>query len=191
MPLQAILILFFSKAGAGWWGSSDLLQRAHSETGNGVTLARLVPYGYKGESNPHHPCPSVTFHTMFAEGALVLLRATLILFFSGWEQAGEATPISYKESKGYSSPHYPCPSVTFRTMITEGVRVVYKSLVTCGGFSLRQKLERRCLLKGSTGPELRLERLVMELFIIWEWFETGRKAKAPEPECEGFHLPLR
>ncbi|MFD1406610.1 hypothetical protein ACFQ49_00165, partial [Kroppenstedtia eburnea] len=28
VPLQATLILFFSKAGAGWWGGSDLLQRA-------------------------------------------------------------------------------------------------------------------------------------------------------------------
>ena len=52
-------------------GGSDLLQRAHSETGNGVTLARLVPYGYKGEPNPHYPSPSVIFHTMFAEGRLV------------------------------------------------------------------------------------------------------------------------
>ncbi|MGF7088075.1 hypothetical protein JOD24_001915 [Kroppenstedtia sanguinis] len=49
------------------------MQRAHSETGNGVTLARLVPYGYKGSPPSHHPFPSLIFHTMIAEGALEAL----------------------------------------------------------------------------------------------------------------------
>ncbi|MGF7087365.1 hypothetical protein JOD24_001201 [Kroppenstedtia sanguinis] len=82
VPLQAILILFFSKAEAGGWGGSDLLQRAHSETGNGVTLARLVPYGYKGESNPHPPYLSVISHTIFSEGALETLPFFIWELFS-------------------------------------------------------------------------------------------------------------
>ena len=51
VPLQATLILFFSKAEAGWWGGSDLLQKR--------TQRRI---------KSHHPYLSVIFHTMFSEG---------------------------------------------------------------------------------------------------------------------------
>ncbi|MDR6226770.1 hypothetical protein JOE21_002780 [Desmospora profundinema] len=40
---------------SGWWAVFDLLQKAHSETGNEVTQARLVLCECKGSQPSHHP----------------------------------------------------------------------------------------------------------------------------------------
>ncbi|MGF7088745.1 hypothetical protein JOD24_002594 [Kroppenstedtia sanguinis] len=51
-------IVKYPLRGRGEWEGYDLLQRTHSETRERkATLARLVPYGCKGESKPHNPDP--------------------------------------------------------------------------------------------------------------------------------------